>query len=327
MKIVILTYDSRSGSTFLSAELDKLRQVVVTPESAYITRLIEAEKLGQQLFDCPESVMKFLQSEVHFTELNLDSRSLQERMTDKKLDASKVINIVTQEVARKYNAAGGKVMVIKTPVFDHFNEIREKCFKDVAYIHLVRDPRAVHLSKSNSINLEGRPFSTNALKTALKWRYKIKLADKYTKSNPSSILWIRYEDLLEDTVGQIEKCAGFMGVPVLIGDSIYENLIGKAQGHLHENVGKAPIKSRSDAWQGGVSQSDKNVIAFLCKEQLMGLGYELGNENRLNVMPLVIWLAARYMMSSVVGIVKNARKNPELIRKKMSYLLHLVTLK
>lgn len=325
MKTAILTYDSRSGSTFFSAELDKLREVVVTPESAYITRLIEAEKLGKDIFSCPENVLIFLENEVHFKELGLDSDRLKDKLTGMKLNAAKTINIVTQEIARKYNVVGGKVMIIKTPVFDHFQEIKDRYFKNVVYIHLVRDPRAVHLSKSNSINLEGRPFSTNALKTALKWRYKVKLAETYSKSNPSAIITIRYEDLLNDTFEQVAKCAEFLDISISVGESSYEKKIGKAQSHLHGNVGKGAIKSRSDAWRDGISQSDKNVIAFLCRSQMLGLGYDSNSQNLTKVLPAIVWLTTRYTITSISGIARNLKNNPELVRSKLSYLLHLVT--
>lgn len=325
MKIAILTYDSRSGSTFFSAELDKLSGVVVTPESAYITRLIEAEKISGDIFSKPENVLGFLNCEVHFKELDLLDDRLLGKLACVKLNAATVVNIVTKEVARRYASPEARVMIIKTPVFDHFAEIEKSCFPGVKYIHLIRDPRAVHLSKANSINLEGHPFSTNSLKTALKWRYKIRSAENYLTGNPAALINVRYEDLLENTAEQVSMCAKFLGVPVSVGESSYEKKIGKAQSHLHGNIGKGAIKSRSEAWRDGLSEADKNVISFLCRRQITMLGYSAGKENFMKVLPQLIWLTGRYSMSSISGMVKNIKNNPELVRSKCSYLLHVVT--
>lgn len=280
-KIGFILYDSRSGSTLLSALLNQFRGVDVSQESGFIPIIMEFpevvsdESMLNKLFDR-------LYGEIQFQELGLDRMALKQSLEqiEYPLDKKSIIDTILNFYF-SIRQANNSFWLIKSPrMFYHAKNVL-KLYPNAKFIHLIRDGRAVYNSKRTMRSVYGRLAQNNLLKAAHDWKKRINMARRLKRN----IIEIKYEDLVEQQGMIMQKVLDFLNIPeegrnITKDQSQYAEIIGGKQKHLHKNVNSAPKKEIINKWKAELSREDILLYEVFTKSYLIDMGYickELGS--------------------------------------------------
>ncbi len=321
MIIGFIIYDSRSGSTFLSKQLHEFDDLFVTAESAFISRILDSKIISKKSINA-NKIVDFLFQEIHFTELKIDKDILTFKINDlintEKLTNKSLIQLIID--LQFSSASKVKYILIKHPLFEHLDTMNVM-FPECKFIHLIRDPRGVHNSKRKSINLNGDVFSNNALKTSLKYRYKVNKILDFEVNNKEKVWHVRYCDLMLKNKETLEACLIFLGV----GNSKNSNKryfeeIGLNQRHLHTNVESNTIESKIYSWKNELTKTDIYIISHYCRFIIDQFNFEKVKINAYQLRLSSIKLHTIYIITSISNFVKISLYHPELVASKFRYL-------
>lgn len=322
MNICFLLYDSRSGSTFLSNLLHKYNKICVTPESAYVSRILDSD-----IFDDDITVIKiinFLYKEIHFQELPIKKNELIDQLNSlNRLDKKSVIDLINGLLSESIGK-GEQILLIKHPAINHL-ELINLFYNSVKFIHIVRDPRGVHNSKKSSINLKGKYFSRNPLKTGLKWRFKINRINEFEKLN-RNCMTIRYEDLLyrqEEILGDIIQFLDIIDVSY-DEDFSYSKRIGDRQKHLHKNVDISGITNKAYSWRSSLTKREIDILSFICNKEIAYFNYENIKVRLVSILFPICWFGFKYFITSIKNFFLYYFTNPEMVKSKKIYFKSLL---
>jgi hypothetical protein len=310
IKIVVMLYDERSGSTFLASMLSRHPSIGVTIESQFIITLIKNDIPLKNNHDI-DRVLEILFSEKKFFDWGLDK-------TDLKTKLLSILPANVQDVAllilKSYFEKAkpkAKVWLIKQGSYFYINGFK-RIFPNVTFIHLIRDGRAVYSSKKKTgFSDSGKRMSTNPILSALKWQKRLMIPEN--KLMNDQLCEIRYEDYIIDPYGEIQKLLNFIGVrplDILFEEnaknecSMYFNSIPNSQKNLHKNIVKKPLISRTDAWKKNLTKHEIFIFEIYARKTLLRKGYKLEQiNNKVNWIDYYRIYLLHF--SSIIDFIKN----------------------
>lgn len=163
----------------------------------------------------------------------------------------------------------------KTPVHVHHLDVLARIFPALRVVHLVRDPRDAAAS------LVRAPFaaSHDVVGFAVEWRRTLEHAAAQQAADPAlaaAVLTVRYEDLVRDTVGTVERVAAHVGVravPAMLDPQAQAAAFAPDQPWMAAT--HRPISDRSvGRWVDDVDPDDVAVVEALCADGMAAHGYE-----------------------------------------------------
>jgi hypothetical protein len=267
-------FDNRSGSTFLCAMLNRYDGIDVSLESQFTTRILD--------FDLPftsteniELLIEHLYSEVQFQELGLNREILTERCLALVAPSREtIIDIIVDLLFQ--NCSPQNFWLLKDAVYRYI-ELLSQMRPNTYFIHIFRDGRGVHQSKSRSRGISGELMSEGVIKSAIKWRQRFSEIENQSECG-ATIINVRYEDLIADpdTICEgILKSLGVTNITMTKKVEDYHSRIGIHQSELHTNVGREAIKSNSDTWRQRMSSHEVRLYQFMAGKQLKRHDYEI----------------------------------------------------
>lgn len=272
--LAFLVYDSRSGSTLLSALLNRFAVVTVSQESGFIPTILEFP--GE--IDRDKGLDRLLGKiarEIQFVELGLNMNALRARLMEYDGSLSKVVVIgaILEQYFTKRDPVAS-VWVIKSPRLFFHASCLNRLFPGVKFIHIVRDGRAVFNSKRTMKSVHGRLTQNNLIKAALDWKARLRMG----RALGETLLEVRYEDLLASPDAALSRILDFLGVPrngraMTKSQEDYAGIIGKKQRHLHKNVGEAPKQELIGKWKRKLSGADILLYEWIAGDDLVRMGY------------------------------------------------------
>jgi len=272
-KVAFILYDSRSGSTLLASLLNRYSGVLVTLESAFVSRIFEMP--AKVLFGDSDRVLEYLSQEIQFTELCLDEVELSKRIEalSKPYLRGDIIKAVVDVCAlHKPNA---ELLVIKHPPYSYLNEVIG-VFPDVRFIQIIRDGRGVYHSKINAVSLSGGAMADSLVMAAWDWRWKIRCSERVERR----LFTVRYEDLVSDTRGQLAGILKWFRIgaesQVFSGEQTdYFVSIGSNQRVLHKNIAKDPSAAIAEKWKSSMTARENNLYSYIAGKELRAFGYDV----------------------------------------------------
>ncbi|MBI1287877.1 MAG: hypothetical protein GC178_09890 [Flavobacteriales bacterium] len=273
LKVGLILYDSRSGSTFLSSLLDRYSGILVLPETSLLYNILLD---GNQVYDSIEKIdalLHRLYEEKQFEELSMDRSVLRQAI----LSGGELKIEVFYSILCVYfgmDRLDDHVVVMKIPRaherLEHFNRF----LPDFRVVHLIRDGRAVFYSKMKSRSLTKRVFEKNLIVAALGWRSKIRSSTSYG----DEIITVRYEDILADEESNVQKILDFLHISekgrVISNDaSNYLRKIGKEQQKFHRNIGKKPKELNPNRYLEELSSAQISLYECIAGDILRKHGY------------------------------------------------------
>ena len=149
-------------------------------------------------------------------------------------------------------------------------------FPDAKVIHVVRDARDVVLSWTNSW------IAPANLETAARlWARHVRTKRQWGDKNPERYLEIRFEDLLLDTDGQIDRIGAFLNVTPAQGSDRRSDLaLMMSEADTHRKLAGELDSSSVGQWRSKLPRADIEAIEALAGAELEALGYNPGPSNR-----------------------------------------------
>jgi hypothetical protein len=236
-----------------------------------VSRLREAVRLRRPLDSLPQAPISEIHalSAHHLVPFRVSARASSEYGHN--------LRRYAELMGRLYGAiaqvSGARVVVDSMKFPYHARMLPHVPAVDLRFIHLVRDSRGVAHSQTKTVRKQGTAGRyrrhRHPLRTALRWDSVNLTIHSLTRTATPSAL-VRYEDVVSDPAGQLERIARFAGVPLAPGDTsfIRGSEIDLPMGHLpagnRMRMEAGPITlRRSDAWKSELSPAHRRLVSAL----------------------------------------------------------------
>lgn len=269
----------RSGTTLLSAMLAAHSRLSCGPETHFFRRLLEVDE--SRLLDpgtWPQPAIEFVTSISHTGFTSSERKTL---LAKYQLEPDRVAAYLRQRgpsiaaalssVTEPYMTDRKKVRwVEKTP--DHILHVASirRHFPMSPIIRIVRDPRDVALS------LLKVPWGvTSFVEGIVYWERLDRLSRKFFAADSRS-LTLRFEDLLGDPPGTLQRVCDF------IGERFEEGMLDTSSTGAEINSRRVPWKdkvsqaldtSRVGAWRSDLTRSDNQLAEAILGDRMEAFGY------------------------------------------------------
>jgi hypothetical protein len=142
-------------------------------------------------------------------------------------------------------------------------------FPQSRFVHIVRDPREVCMSRVVQI------FNTGGLPGAARhWRAHVRAARAASASVGERMLEVRYERLVSSPREQLERLCSFLGLafePTMLEHASSDEAIPRHEFDVHAREALQPgLRS----WRNELSRDDVSVIEFIASDLMEEVGYE-----------------------------------------------------
>lgn len=192
----------------------------------------------------------------------------------------------------------------KTPTNERFLARLTAEFPDAKLIHVVRHPLAVYASRQRAAPNPSNPLSEEGLILQQMRRSYQEAANRSVQPTSDSYLLLRYEDLLDDMVGSVNRLASFLGIQTLpVMTQPTANGIptpSNSSFRSDEMAGRLNRRPTGDAF-GVLTRRDRERVSAMVADTAGKLGYKLEplpawRRKRLRMATQAQWMAGRLKM-------------------------------
>lgn len=272
MNVFFVCGAPKSGTTWLQRVLDAHPEVVCSGEGHFITRFsIPAAKVVS-------SYNRELQVEAEHV---YEGRPCYQPVKQPEFDAV-VRSFILQRLTSRGVTDRVRWVGDKTPRYTHQLDALHRIFPQARIIHMVRDPRDVAVSR---LGHNARMGFTDALKAgslrqrveseaaAKGWLEAVQRVDDFAAAHPGLVHELRYRDLHGDTMREMTRLFGFLGVasdrPLLeeiARATSFEALSGRQAGA--EDPSSFLRKGMPDDWKEKLPPEIAEMIVAKCGEAM-----------------------------------------------------------
>ena len=274
----------RSGTTLLSAIINRHSQVCITPETKFFQYLYGYRR-GLKGFqkDWPASLDSIMHKMKHTPDWQPSSKEIIQRINNasEAPEISEFLKALGDSIAETRNK---ELWIEKTPNHIRYLKQIRHFFPDAPIIHLVRDGRDVAESHSRMEWQKGSYF--NCL---MEWKDGIRKAEKFMVSD-KRFETIRFEDLIGHTDKTVRSICEFLGIEyepgMLVADGSESNLI--ESGMKHKELIKEPINTdKLKVWQKILPVENQQLATMMISDDLKRWNYE--NSYPISRLAIRIW--------------------------------------
>lgn len=273
MKLFFIAGDARSGTTFIAKQLSDNFGLCIIPETNFIINVIDNYSKTKIESSSELDRVIELTYEPKFYDLGIEREEIEKDITQKlPISLQEYFLSVLTLYTEKQNLSDSTYIGIKKHFSFEYHKMK-KYFPESKYICVIRDLRAVFSSQKNSLHSSSnKPMSDDPIKTAIVWKKKAIIIDELTKLYKNDTLVIRYEDFILNLKDSLDQIGSFLGVNKT-EDNTLKYKVPERYKKIHDNVNKAPISNRIDAWKSSLDFSYIETCEFVAKDQLERFGY------------------------------------------------------
>lgn len=160
-----------------------------------------------------------------------------------------------------------EIYLEKTPSHIHFLPTIQTLYPLAKIIHIVRDPRDTIASYQGMLHKQGKP-SRFAFECSRIWMSAV------ASASSRNIMTVRYEDLVQNTISEMEKIGAFIGVSYTSDLLEMQNQVSR-KSVLEKETWKANnLVSGSPSKKSAVlTENEKKIISFCCRKGMKQYGY------------------------------------------------------
>jgi len=267
---IFIVSAGRSGSTLLRKLLIQTGHFNIPPESGDF--LPGAAKVYIKNWFMPwkikkKKILELIKKTPEFKIWNIDLDKIQnsyETIPPKNRNLETLIGLLYKQYAIEKDLHDYQFWGDKTPYLVYRLSWIYFMFPNAKIIHIVRDPRAVILSRKQE-------FGDSLNYATKRWKWSIECVSK--ARNNQHILEIKFEDLILSTEDIMTKILKYIGghltyekkyAKVILGDDHYEH---------HRNLNKPILKSKIKEWEKFLSKEDRKYIQQMLSFEMGNYGY------------------------------------------------------
>lgn len=259
----------RSGTTLLQAQLDAHPLVAVAPETFYVRKFAGRPKRYDVATEAGrERLIEDLTATAEFAAMELDRERFAAAVRAAPPSMGSPFRVLLEQFAAR---RGASRVGEKTP--NHLLSMRtlEEWFPDAAFVHVVRDPRAVAASWRHV------PWTNGSLAAdASVWR-KYQEAARSAPPRSGRLFTVRYEELVRSPAAVLESVCRFLGLRFEEAMLHHERatLLGV---DVEREPWKAKVRgevtaARADAWRAELAAGEVREIEAAVWPELGRAGY------------------------------------------------------
>jgi sulfotransferase family protein len=280
LHFAFLVYLGRSGSTYLSRQLDGASQdVLVTPELNFITSAAIAGDDAIRALSA-DALVRFVRHDLQLANLDLLDEEIDDLVRS---CAGQGVRALCETLVRAHAAHRGRsprVVVIKKSVAHlAFDKLR-LVFPEVVFVHVRRDARAVvnSLIHTESVYDPGQMLGRgDPVHGARMWVRQLSSVAALAQRAPERVIEVTYEALIRESEKTLEslvrELAKKSGVELrgAAGDAGF--VVPQKERGLHKLVSGAPVGARTEGWQVELGQTNGIAVESIAREWLARAGY------------------------------------------------------
>ena len=278
----ILSYLSRSGSTFLSDKLNRFKDICVTLEASFAPeflgilsyRLVVAEDIKhlRRLISDLESMSKI-------KNWKLDRELIIQRLMGQEfpIDGIQVFKTYLDCFKETYKPDAKIVIYKGSPVMPWTIPQVLNNLSQFKVVYLQRDPRAVYASQSrNKLPYTNTHFANSPFDVGLDWKNSYKATESYDNDN---FFKVKYEDLIGNEQ-RLNDVALFFGASDKLDESSfkYSQILPQEEKSIHLDATKSSKVHYIDKWQHQISEDEISMIDWLCGDLLVKENYKSSSD-------------------------------------------------
>lgn len=278
-QFVLVSYLSRSGSTYLTNFLSSNKNILVCPEAEILINLLLESPLDKIDFTKEKWLYHKLYCDKKF--LSWDLNLNHDEIIDLKNNLEIFLFILSKYKTKTKPDAG--YIVFKG---ESLNNLASRLTRDllitnnIRFIFIVRDGRAIFNSQKKSYHsLLKLPMEVNPISFSKKWNKYIDNVTSITTARITHYQLVKYEDLIQDFNLVINKILFNLGIQDLKSFSFKSadllSRIPDNQKHLHTNVQNKPDISKIHQWNTLLSRSEIVILQFYMHQKLKSMDYTI----------------------------------------------------
>lgn len=297
----------RSGTTLLQSMLLSHPRITIPPETKFYSMIRDTHR-GVNL-----STDRGFRTATKITWTTLNSRGIgfdRERFEALAAEADRTWpGIFTAVLAAYADTRGADRVGEKSPVHTHYaHEIMED-FPEAKFVHVLRDPRAVVLSRMKA------GFGTRLIgPNIVRWRRAVEMHDRIAdRLGPERYHVLRYEDFVRDRETSLRTLCGFLGiefVPEMLEhqDRDDRGWSDRSKDWL-QNTLKPVFTSSIDAWKQDMKRSHIAMIEASLGDRIEQMGYEkTGARTRLPLARVALSVRLGHAEEAIHKCARGVRK-------------------
>lgn len=291
----------RSGTTLLRIMLDRHPDLAIPPESHFIPRLwARRRRYGKDgIVEERELFLHDLASDPRFREWGIPIEAVREELSSS--SAPPLADAIDAAFFAYAKHMGKSRWGDKTPGYSRHITLLALLFAEARFIHLLRDGRDVVLSQQAVRHQHPGPAPA-----AYVWGRRVRATRRVGEALGSHrYAELRYEDLLDDQVGELQRMCDFLGLPfdrvILEHDGQGLEKIPAPRRRRHTRIALPPTKGLRD-WRTEMPERQIAEFEAVAHRGLAAAGYELHLERvplaaRLRAWNQVAWFGVRILRS------------------------------
>lgn len=291
----------RSGTTLLQQALNRHSQVVIPPETAYFTFLGQSRRKQA-------SHLERIRHDLQIS-LPVFSRGISGRTEGRQL-----FEHVAQLYLKRLNRQGVSHFGEKSPEHLRRYQLIRELFPEAKLVVIYRDGRDVALS------LSGVPWMPHDLYLGFAlWLHYCRLHRRAVEVCGSDLYQLRYEDLVEHPVKELQGVCRFLGLeyqPEMAFGSGNQEGVPQWENDWKGRALQPITAARVHRWRLELTEEQVGILERWGGHTLCSLGYKLASNGKqrlpLLFFPRLYWRAFRWLATRpAFGEVDYRRRDPE----------------
>ena len=294
MKLLLLLYVPRSGSTFFADFVSReFSEILVLPELRLPRLLTSKEFLS--LEPGKSVLMNLVKQDHQFPELGLSDTDVEaciDAMGD--YSAEDFLQQIASRLASKSGLSPEAVLYKCGSAGRRWQALREQ-LPTTRFIHIYRDARAAVNSAMHTM----RPYHPRQRMGRGDPWFRAQAWDRFVgnmqrlKARGEPIIEVRYEAFCQSPDLELDRLSRELGISRSRATDT-QFAISAREAAIHSNVGENPMHRRIDAWHDEMPRWQGLVVEHVAAEQLASRGYAEHYSARTGL--AMKWLAIAYGM-------------------------------
>ena len=280
--IAFLVAKDRSGTTLLQTMLDSHPNICAPLESRFVLHL-KSKYQGKVIWNesLKAQFVKDLfkeQKMVLFWELDIDALNQRLAILPENTTYGEVCKQVYISSKSFHKKETAKLIVDKNPIYAIMIPLLQEVYPDAKFIHLIRDYRG------NVSSIRNLYKGASIKKLGLGWVMTNSEIEKSKETQPENFITLRYEDLLDNPKGELERLTHYFNLEFHPDMLTYNERIAKAISAyvnrspnekvrkvreigiatVHKNLSKPIVNSFKDKWKETLSKEEIETLEKYC---------------------------------------------------------------
>ncbi|MDC3022477.1 sulfotransferase [Candidatus Pelagibacter sp.] len=258
----IITFDPRSGSTFVSKLLTTKFNSAVLPESNFIFFI-------QKYSNDKKKLINKLLEEKKFKSYKINKKKLRLIINKEYPNIKKIINMISKTATKNIYKKENIIIGVKKHQIESTQDLLN-LFQKLKLIHILRDPRNIYISKRAVAKINGK-FSTSILVNSYIWVKILNEIEQIKKKYTKRIKLFKYENITKDNLNFEKNVKKFLKLKQNYSKRYF---LPHDQKNIHVNLNKKKFNQNVNSFQNKLNFFEKIIFKLLCYKYLLKYGYE-----------------------------------------------------